>query len=83
MNLVKLYQAHKVEKQKIHADWYKQNTAILIESGLRFEIRSEAYLFREDNKPKVDFYPSTGRWQSNGKMYRGGAGSFINWYSKQ
>jgi len=39
-------------------------------------------LFRDGAK-KADFYPGTGRWRSGGKTYRGGAASFLAWWSKQ
>jgi hypothetical protein len=45
-----------------------------------------ACLFREPGKPRVDFYPSTGRWRTVGrepeKVHRGGARAFIAWYAK-
>lgn len=72
-------------KQLKHADLKKINTEILNNSGIKYKVASEeAYLFREDGKPKVDFYPSTGRWRvAGGKInHRGGAKAFLKWYEK-
>lgn len=77
---------HKKEIQERHAEWWENNTKILKGSGLPFRVASrESYIFREIEKPKVDFYPSTGRWSDvgTGRTYSGGATSFINWYKKQ
>ncbi len=61
------------------------NISILEKSGLIYSVTSNGtMLFRETGKPKVDFYPSTGRWRIvNRKAMKGGATSFINWYKKQ
>jgi hypothetical protein len=72
-------------RQLKHKDWKEANTKIIEKSGLIFKwAGNETMLFREENKPKVDFYPSTGRWRvpNKKKTYRGGAKSFIKWYSK-
>lgn len=52
---------------------------------IKFELRKNEnlLLFREQGKPKVDFYLGTGRWRSKNKTYKGGAKSFLIWYSKQ
>jgi hypothetical protein len=51
--------------------------------GMSFVFKRTVCLFREEGKPKVDFYPHTGRWKVKHRMYKGGAASFISWYSKQ
>jgi len=82
------FAALKAWKKERHAQWKVDNTACLLESMKgRFAIRNngETLIFREKHYPRVDFYPSTGRWRIPGKKktYRGGAKSFINWYEKQ
>lgn len=42
-----------------------------------------ALLLREPDKPKVDYYPSTGRWRSQGVTYEGGLERFEAWYAQQ
>jgi len=78
-----------------HDAWRKEqretrrivNETILKESGLPFKVANggAAWLLREHNKPKVDFYPGTGRWRVAGVTYtfRGGAVAFLVWYRKQ
>lgn len=85
-DLSEYYAAMNKEKQERHAEWKRLNTAVLKESGIPFRIAGpESFLFREPNKPVVDFYPSTGRWRTpkDGRTYRGGAKAFISWYKKQ
>lgn len=81
------FAAMKAHRQQKHADWKERNTEILLRSNLTLTIKSggESILFRESGKPKVDFYPSTGRWRVAGKKetFRGGAESFLRWYAKQ
>jgi len=74
------------QKRKQHADWYKQNMAILERSRLEKEIknRGETVIIRARlGKPQVDFFPSTGRWRARGKTFSGGAKAMIKWYNKQ
>lgn len=87
------------EKKKRHQGWKEENTRILAEAGLPYLIKGdEVILFREPGKPKVDFYPSTGRWKSITrrqpsemfvagsdiiKYFSGGAEVFLKWYKKQ
>lgn len=72
------------DKRSRHAKMHTQNRAILRESGFPFSDKGEALLFREDGKPRVDFYPSTGRWRIPGSSttHRGGARAFLQWYAK-
>ena len=58
------------------------NTSVLEKSGLVYSVTSNGtMLFREAGKPRVDFYPSTGRWKKvGGKAKKGGATKFIKWY---
>lgn len=76
------------ERQARHACWKAENLAALRASGLRFGERPEMLLFREPGKPRVNFYPSTGRWaipdRNGGRCCGGGhAARFIDWYRKQ
>ncbi len=71
------------ERRERHAQWYRENMEILRASGLRFEERATAMLFREPGKPRVDFYPHTGRWRAHGWTFKGGAKAFLAWYAKQ
>ena len=74
--------ANKKERRKI---LYNDNLDFLIEnmSG-RFQIKETVLLFRENGKPKVDFYPHTGRWQipNKNELRSGGAEDFLKWYNK-
>lgn len=69
-----------------HRDWKISNMTDIEKSGIQYRKTNdgECLLFREAGKPKVDFYPSTGRWRVAGqqKTFSGGAKSFLNWYSK-
>ena len=77
-------------RKEKHQEWYDINMEILIESDIIFKDNGNTVLIREDNKPKIDFYPHTGRWKvcrrnSNTKdrFMRGGAKNFLLWYKKQ
>lgn len=74
-------------KKQAHSDMKAANTKAIELCGIPFVSKNggESLLFRDINMPKVDFYPSTGRWKVAGeqKTYRGGANGFINWYIKQ
>jgi hypothetical protein len=80
-----VYEAMRKDRQEKHAEWKRLNTQILEKSGLVYMVAGpETFIFREEGKPKVDFYPSTGRWRelSSGRTFRGGATAFISWYKK-
>jgi hypothetical protein len=84
-------------RQERHSEWFEKNMAALRAAGLlardRVALRSTAVLFREYGRPKVDFYPHTGRWRIVGapcgaserdpRPMRGGAEAFVRWYAKQ
>ena len=73
-------------KKERHEKWYRQNMLALQNSGIEFKRHVTACLFRENGKPKIDFYPHTGRWRTvgkNAKTFSGGAKTFLKWYSKQ
>lgn len=77
-------EAMKEEKQERHT----KNMDVLVESGIPFTVTNlyTVLLFREEGKPKVDFYPGTGRWRNVGVgavTFRGGATAFLGWYKKQ
>jgi len=81
------FAAMKAHRQQQHADWKSRNLAALNASSVIFTVTNsgETLLFRESGKPKVDFYPSTGRWRVAGltRTFSGGADSFLNWYERQ
>lgn len=70
-----------------HQDWKRKNMETLNASGAIFTVTNhgETLLFRMSGYPKVDFYPSTGRWRVAGvsKTFRGGAEAFLVWYQRQ
>ncbi len=70
-----------------HAGWKIKNMKALTASRIPFKETNggESILFRDPGKPKVDFYPSTGRWRdvSNNKTHSGGGAKFIAWYQTQ
>lgn len=70
-------------RKENHEKWYSENMRVLSESGLSMMVHETAVLFREPGKPKIDFYPHTGRWKAGNKMMRGGAKAFLAWYHRQ
>lgn len=72
-------------KKQQHREWHDSNRRIIDQSKIPYTDKWEALLFREPGMPKVDFYPSTGRWRVAGKKktFRGGATAFLGWYRKQ
>lgn len=79
-----MWREHKKDIQNQHAEWRKDNLAILSSSGIKFGATNngECLVFRLVDYPQVDFYPSTGRWRDikSGRTYNGGAKLFISWY---
>lgn len=82
-DMAEVFNAMKDAKKERHSNWYEKNLKLLSNSGFTYTHKDTVCLFRELNKPKVDFYPHTGRWKVNNKMKRGGAEAFIKWYTKQ
>ena len=74
----------KRDRQDRHARMHSENREVINACGIPFTDLGEALLFRERGKPKVDFYPSTGRWRvpSDRQTHRGGARAFLQWYAK-
>lgn len=85
------YDVLRDERRERHAAWHVTNMQVLQNAASRgdvtFTVRETAVLFREPGKPKVDFYPGTGRWRIPGRpakeTFRGGALAFLVWYVKQ
>lgn len=82
------FRAMRSHTQRVHATWNRINTKAIKKSGIPYLDRGETFCFREEGKPKVDFYPSTGRWREVGTSerkptLRGGAKAFLGWYRKQ
>lgn len=76
----------KAHRQEKHAQLKERNTNILLHSPHTLTVTNagESILFREPGKPKVDFYPSTGRWRIPGTSitFNGGAKKFLRWYER-
>ena len=75
-------------KKERHSKWWMQNMDIMEKSGIEYDTKNsgEVLIIRftwPQGKPQVEFWPSTGRWRVRGKIFKGGAKSFINWYNKQ
>lgn len=73
-----IFNAMKADKKERHARWHTENRAAIDASGIPYDDKGEALLFRFSTV-KADFYPSTGRWRSNNKTMRGGAQAFLKW----
>lgn len=85
-----VFNAMRGARQERHREWKRANMAVLEAAGVEFRGTNdgETLLFRERGKPKVDFYPSTGRWRVSGdptntRTMGGGAGKFLEWYATQ
>lgn len=79
-----IFNAMREGRKQKHADWRDENRDIIYRIyPRRFTENETAILFREIGKPKVDFYPHTGRWKVGTRMFSGGAYSFCGWYEKQ
>lgn len=66
----------------------RQNLRVLVvmhRAGYVYQLAGCAVKFREDNRPRVDFYPGTGTWRDidTGATYYGGGGAFLRWYRIQ
>ena len=74
-------------KKDTHSRWKSENLKAIVESKIPCTIKDEVILFREQGKPKVDYYQSSNSWKhirkSNNRMMYGNAIKFLNWYIKQ
>jgi hypothetical protein len=77
-------QAMRQVRKERHADWKQKNMAIIRSAILEFRAvnNGECLTFRLKDYPIADFYPSTGRWRSEGKTYGGHAEKFLVWLRK-
>lgn len=57
----------------------------LSEKQISYKDNGQIIMFREPNKPKVDFYRTKGNWRLpvKGKMMYGGWRKFLDWYERQ
>lgn len=83
-----MWREHRERVKSRHQFWYEENLAILRASDIPFKLTPDGTccLFRQEGKPKVDFYPHTGRWRVPAKhtgTFRGQAKAFLAWYAKQ
>ena len=73
--------------QEKHRRWKEENIVYLKSVGAVFTTNNNGttLLFRENGKPRADFYPSTGRWRvsTSNNTFRGGAKRFWEWYHKK
>jgi hypothetical protein len=79
------FKAMKKLKKELNRSNKVENIKQIVASGIPFAEANEGecLLFRKKEKPKVDFFPSTGRWRHNGRNYSGGAAAFLKWYKEQ
>jgi hypothetical protein len=86
---VEVFQAMREARRQRHREWKRANVEALHKHGLygRVTNHGECIVFRfgysRDRWIKADFYPSTGRWRSNGKNYSGGGEKFAAWWNQQ
>ena len=77
------------ERKERHRRWMAENSIKIGEAFADGRLpgwmssNQECLMFRQTGWPKADFYPSTGRWRSEGKTYRGHAEAFIAWMNKR
>lgn len=79
-------QAMTAARKHRHMIWHLWNMRkIRRKMAGRFHVANdgECIMFREPGFPKVDFYPSTGRYRSGNKTRGGHFDEFYKWYSAQ
>jgi len=76
-----VYESIRHMTQMRHRKNFEDNMKLLEESGLPFEKRDSAMLFRK-GCVKADFYPHTGRWKYGAIILGGGAKKFLEWYKR-
>lgn len=86
-DLADLGQIMRALRKQRHANWFTENVDYLEQhaQGMVSKVANngECFVFRNPEYPSVDFYPSTGRWRSEGRTYSGGARAFLRWYASQ
>lgn len=86
---VEVFHAMRQDRRLRHQEWKRLNLEALHRHGLfgQESNRGECITFRfgysRDRSIKADFYPSTGRWRSDGRTYSGGAEKFAAWWNQQ
>jgi hypothetical protein len=78
------FRAMRADRKERHADWHRENRAVIDASGYSYADRGETLLFRFKSV-SADFYPSTGRWRVPGgkRTFSGGAEAFLAWLRKE
>ena len=74
------------ERKRRHNNWHRWNMRKLdrhMDHRFTLAKDGECVMFREFGFPKVNFYPSTGRWVCNNKTLGGHFDKFFDWYKKQ
>lgn len=64
---------------------FDQNKQAIAKSGIFFKEKAGKLLLRESGKPRIDFFPSTGRWRviDHNQTLKGGVEAFLQWYNEQ
>lgn len=82
-----IFNSMRLNKKMKHEVYFHENLKAITESKIKCQKKGEVVLFREEGKPKVDYYLSANSWRHirrpNNKMMYGNAISFLNWYKKQ
>lgn len=78
-----IFQAMREQRRQRHREWKYQNMQALRQRGLFGRVSNNGECVSFTRPVKVDFYPSSGRWRSEGKTYGGGAEKFVAWYNAQ
>ena len=75
----------RVQKQEqVQADFLAETRLIIkCKFACSFINHGQTVLFREEGMPRVDFYPSSGKWKAGDQSFEGGAQAFLDWYARQ
>jgi hypothetical protein len=78
------FRAFKEHKKSVRQSRFEKNMKFFEEhmkGRYEYKVGASVILLRETGKPKIDFYPHTGRWKCRGKMF--GGIDFLSWYEKK
>ena len=78
-----LWRDHREATNRIKAKRDFKNRRTIAAGPWPFSCKPSVMIFRVHGKPNADFYPSTDKWVSCGKTYKGGARKFLTWYGEQ
>lgn len=86
---VEVFQAMREARRQQHREWKRLNVEALRKHGLfgrstnNGECLTFHYGYSRGRRIKADFYPSTGRWRSDGRTYSGGGEKFAAWWNQR